>query len=358
MHDWSLPLLEPGAIPGTIVAPEGAVPSTVKGLRYNSARAEDLTEIDPAAPPAPAPDSVLWLDVQGLGDVNVLRALADALRVHPLALEDLAHANQRAKVDVYPGAHVILLRALHLDGSSEQVGLILAEGLVVTFQERPEIDVFSPVRRRIHQHRGRVRERGPDYLAYVLIDTVVDGYAPALEELGDRIEALEENVLEQPGPDTFHRIHELRRELINLRRQLRPVPELLRALVSMEESPFNKPTRVFLRDTYDHALRALDLVETFRELVSSLMDAHLSQLSFRMNQVMQVLAVVGAIFLPLSFIAGFYGMNFDPGVSPLNMPETKWYYGYPVIAGLMAALGVALLWVFRRRGWLGTSHRH
>jgi magnesium transporter len=255
---------------------------------------------------------------------------------------------QRPKVEEYDDHLFCVLRCFHHDGSelrSEQISLFLLPGAVLTFQE-VHGDAFEPVRERVRRGTGRIRRAGADYLAYALVDALVDQFFPLMERLGERIEALEEELVDRPEPETLQAIYRLRRELLLLRRAAWPEREVLGALHRGETKLVRPETQVFLRDAYDHAVQVLEILETYRELAGSMLDVYLSSLSHRMNEVMKVLTIIATIFIPLTFVAGIYGMNFQ------YMPELTWRWAYPVVLGAMTAIGLALVWYFRRRGWI------
>jgi magnesium transporter len=234
---------------------------------------------------------------------------------------------------------------------TDQLSLFLGKDYVLTFQERVG-DAFEPVRERIRKSGVRVRDAGPDYLAYCLIDAFIDYYFPVLESYGERLESIEEDVLSRPGPQLVSQTHEVKRDLLTLRRAIWPLRETVNSLVR-EPSPFiSDDTRVYLRDCYDHTIQIIDLLENYRDVASSLMEVYLSSVSNRLNEIMKILTMFTAFFIPLSLIAGIYGMNFNTARSPLNMPELNWYLGYPFVLGLMAAVSIGMLTFFKRKGWL------
>ncbi|MFC1791330.1 magnesium/cobalt transporter CorA, partial [Gemmatimonadota bacterium] len=268
----------------------------------------------------------------------------------PLVLEDLVNTGQRPKIEEYDEYIFVVLRMLTLraDGlgvKSEQVGIILGDGYVLSFQERAG-DVWEAVRERIRGASGRIRSRGADYLAYALIDAVVDHYFQILEAFAEQVEKLEEEVLGVPSRETMHRIHDLRQEMFVVRRAVWPLRELTNSLVRTESSLIDSGTGVYLRDVYDHTVQVMDSAETMREVVSGLMDLYLSSVSNRMNEVMKVLTIMASIFIPLTFLAGIYGMNFEV------MPELGIAWAYPALLVIMGALGIGLLLFFKKRGWL------
>jgi magnesium transporter len=293
---------------------------------------------------------VSWINVDGLHDPSVVEALGDRAGVHRLALEDVLSTAQRPKVEAYGTHFLVILRMLGFDEStesvtSEQVSLIVGPGYLFSFQERPG-DVFEPVRERLRSARGRIRNRGTDYLAYALVDAIIDSYFRILEQVGDRIEELEEQVLGDPDTSVMHRIHHLRREVLILRRAVWPLRELL-AHMSREELPHvTDETRIFLRDVYDHSVQVIDTVETLRDVLSGAMELYMTGVSNRMNEVMKVLTIIATVFIPLSFFAGLYGMNFE------YMPELGVRWAYPALLTFMLGMAGGMLVYFRRKGWL------
>ena len=265
---------------------------------------------------------------------------------------------QRPKVDIYEGYLFVVLRLPHLDKGlvTEQLAIVLGEDFVITFGERPS-DGFDAVRRRLGTRHSRMRSKRVDYLAYALIDALIDAYFPILERYGELIDELEEEVVERASDGLVSQIHGLRRAVMELRRAIWPLREVLNTL-TREGTPYVQPeTRVFLRDCSDHVSQLLDMIEIDREVTSTLLDLHLSSLSARMNEIMKVLTIIATIFIPLGFFAGLYGMNFDPEVSPYNMPELHWRYGYFYSLAVMAAMALGMLAYFWAKGWIGRPWR-
>jgi len=298
---------------------------------------------------------VVWLNIDGLGSADVVRVLGERFGLHRLALEDVLNPPQRPKAETFPGHVFAIARMLSCEAelSSEQLSLFVGEGYVITFQEQPGGDVFNSVRERIRAAKGKIRKAGPDYLAYALLDAVVDAYFPVLENYAERVEELELRILTKPDKTLMGDLHNLRRDLVGLRRSVWPLRDALAALVRDDATVFLPETRLFLRDCQDHAVQVIDLIESYRELTAALAEVHLESVNNRMNEVMKVLTIIATIFMPLSFIASLYGMNFNYKSSPWNMPELEWFYGYPFALGLMAVVAGGLLWLFRRKGWLG-----
>ena len=345
----------PGSAPGLLATGEGP-PETarIRVLRYSSEELEEL-ELFAVEDLRPLLDrgGVLWADVVGVGDVDTLERLGASLSLHPLALEDVVNAGQRPKVDDYEDHLFVVLKQLRLRAGrleSEQVSLFVGDRFVITVQGSP-LDDWQPVRERIRAGRRRIRGAGADYLAYALVDAVIDSYFPLLEEFGDRIEELQEQLLAEPDEQTLPKIHEINQQLILVRRAAWPHREVASALERSESGLVHKSTRVFLRDCYDHAVQILDILESYRDLARGLMDLYLSSVSNRMNEVMKVLTIMASIFIPLTFLAGIYGMNFDPEASRWNMPELRWAWGYPAFWLAIVLMGAGMVAFFKRRKW-------
>lgn len=377
----------PGAPPGTLIADPNAPAPEIQMISYGPDRGPDgfnrqkVASVD-ELPAVPAEHGVCWIDIAGLGDHETIRTIGERFNFHPLALEDTLNVRQRPKVEDYDDHLFIVTRMPVNDpagdedfapparsGSSggawahhagqlvtEQVAFFVGDGFVITFQERPG-DVFEPVRTRIMKASGRIRSRGADYLAYALLDAAIDSFFPLLEAYGERVEDLEQEVVERPESGHIAHIHDLKRDLLTARRTIWPQREMLNTLVREESPLITDETRIFLRDCYDHTIQLMDMIETYREVASGLVDVQLSSVSNRMNEVMKVLTMIATVFIPLTFIAGIYGMNFDPGAGPWNMPELGWRYGYPAALVAMIVIGGILLLWFRRKGWLGGGRR-
>lgn len=347
-----------GAPPGTLVPDPTAAPPVVRLMAYDGEtlierQGLDLDELRSFC----GRHKVTWIDVEGLADLELIQRLGGLFGLHGLELEDVVNVDQRPKLEEHDD-HLFIIARTGRQGpplETEQISMFLGRDYLLTFQSRHG-DTFEPVRERIRRARGRVREMGPDYLAYALLDIATDAWFPVLEALGERIEALEGEALERPSPDLVPRVHGLKRELLTLRRAVWPQREMLHAL-QRDELPFvGERTRVYLRDCYDHAIQLLDMTETFREIAADLLDIYLSSLNARTNEAMRVLTVIATLFMPLTFIAGVYGMNFDRA-SPWNMPELGWAFGYLFSLALMAGTAAGLLFWFRRKGWLGDLRR-
>lgn len=298
---------------------------------------------------------VSWINIDGVHQVELIEKLGAHFNLHPLVLEDIANTGQRPKLEDYGDYLFIVLKMLHHGRMSdlfdaEQLCMVVGPQYVITFQEKPG-DVFDPVRERIRTGKGRSRRMGADYLAYALIDAIVDDYFAILEHYGERIEAVEENLVNHPTPDSLRAIHRLKSEMIFLRRSVWPLREVINVLERGESPLIQQPTTVYLRDVYDHTVHVIDTVETFRDIISGMLETYLSSMSNRMNEVMKVLTIIATIFMPLTFIAGIYGMNFNTAASPLNMPELNWKYGYPAAIAAMALVALGMIWYFKKKKW-------
>ncbi|WP_455378067.1 magnesium/cobalt transporter CorA [Petrachloros mirabilis] len=340
-----------GLPPGTIVhigeKKSERVTITVFHYTGSSCDEQKLDDVGRLAPPSD--ESVVWVNVGGLHKMEVLESLGKQFSLHPLLLEDIANTDQRPKLDDYETYFSLVLKMMTLTQRQgvlvEQVSLVLGRNFVLSFQE-DGADVFEPVRERLRSGKGRLRQSGGDFLFYTLVDSIVDQYFAVLESLGEKIESLQHVVVADPKPDTLHEIHALKRQLLFLRRAAWPLRDVMNTLSRSDSLFLQESTKLFFRDVYDHVIQVVDTIETLREMVSASLDIYLSSVSYRLNAVMRVLTVITTIFMPLSFIAGIYGMNFE------HMPELKAGYGYPIVLGVMAAIGIAMLVVFRKKRWL------
>jgi len=342
-----------GARPGTLVVDTTLPPPRIHVVRYTDDTIDERDAADAGSlADVPASRERWWIDVQGLGDHATLEALAQIFSIHPLALEDVVNTTMRPKSEVYPHNMLLITRMLQTTADheidSEQVSLVLGPNYVITFQEHYG-DVLDPVRSRLRAEGTRIRTAGPDYLAYAILDTIVDAYFPVIERVSDDIEGMEQQVMEEPTPATLNRLNRLKHRLLRIRRAVVPQREAVNAMVRDPSTFLGEDTRLFLRDTYDHCLVSAEAVETGRELLNGLMNTYLSVVSNRMNEVMKILTIVASIFVPLTFMAGVYGMNFD------NMPELHWRWSYPVLLAAMVAVACGMVRYFRRRGWIGNA---
>jgi magnesium transporter len=294
-------------------------------------------------------DSVTWLNVTGLHDADVLSELGTIMDIHPLVVEDILNTGQRPKIEDHGSYLFCVVKMLYRgngDGAivSEQVSLLLGRGYLVTFQEI-EGDVFGVIRDRIRNGKGRIRKMGCDYLAYALLDAIVDNYFGVLEDIGDKIEDLQDRVLERPEPQALRAIHKLKRDMIFMRKNLWPLREAVGSLEHSDSNLITKGLTPYLRDLYEHTFQVIDTVETWRDMLSGALDIYMTGVSNRMNEVMKVLTVIATIFIPLTFVAGIYGMNFK------HMPELEWPLAYPVILLVMLTIGLGMAVFFKRKKW-------
>jgi len=294
--------------------------------------------------------TVTWININGVHDVEILERIGKHFDIHPLVLEDILNTEQRPKMEDFDDYVFVVLKMIRFDENknqidSEQVSLIVGPNFVISFQEH-EGDIFDPIRDRIRKGKGRIRRMASDYLAYALVDGVVDHYFVLLEKLGDALETIQQELMAVPKTETLQSIYELRRETILLRKSIWPVREVVSGLERGESSLFSESTRPFLRDLYDHTIQVVDTVETVRDMLSGMLELYLSGVSNRMNEVMKVLTIIATIFIPVTFVAGIYGMNFE------NMPELRSPLGYPITVLVMFGMGISMLVYFRKRGWL------
>lgn len=304
-------------------------------------------------------DSKTWIQVKGLHDVEKLQNVWDYFNLHPLIQEDIVNTSQRPKVEDYSETVFIVMRMITHKKSkddsqglqTEQISIVLGKNYVLSFQES-EHPVFEPILKRLEIATTRLRKLGPDYLAYALADTVVDHYFHSLDLISESLEALEELIISEPNERHLQKIHALRRDLIYFRRSVWSLRDGLNSLIRDDSPLISDGVKFFIRDVYDHLVHVIDSIETNREMVFGLYDMYMSGLSNRMNEVMKVLTIIATIFIPLTFVAGIYGMNFNPDASPWNMPELNWYYGYPAAVFLMLIMSACMIYYFRRKGWI------
>ncbi|HKP00358.1 MAG TPA: magnesium/cobalt transporter CorA [Nitrospiraceae bacterium] len=340
-----------GLPPGTLVhiGEKKTDKVTITAFRYAGVRCDEyqLLSVDELTPPAD--ESVTWVNVSGVHRTDILESFGKQFQLHSLLLEDIANTDQRPKLDDYETCLFLVLKMLSVtdrqDIVVEQVSLVFGRNFVLSFQENGT-DVFTSVRDRLRGGKGRLRQSGSDYLFYALVDAIVDQYFAVVEVLGEKIEELQDLVVSDPKPETLHKIHALKRQLLFLRRAVWPLREVTNNL-SRSECPFlQESTKVFFRDVYDHVVQIVDTIETLREMVSASLDIYLSSISYRLNAVMKVLTIITTIFMPLTFIVGIYGMNFE------HMPELKWEWGYPLVVGVMVMIAIAMLGFFIRKRWI------
>jgi magnesium transporter len=342
-----------GLSPGTLVhiGEKKAEKTKFFLIHYDQEQLQEkqLATIDESFPYKDTPP-VTWINIDGLHEINIIEKIGHHFNIHPLTLEDIVNTGQRPKAEDYDDYIFIVFKMLFYDDvnthiTSEQVSLIFGAHYLISFQEK-EGDVFNFVRERIRKAKGRIRKSGPDYLTYALIDATVDHYFFILEKVGEKLEQIEEELLENPKPQTLESIHSLKREMIYFRKQVWPIRELLNHLMHEESQLVQESSHIFFRDIYDHTIQVIDTIESMRDVLTGMLDLYLSTLSNKMNEVMKVLTIMATIFIPLTFVAGIYGMNFK------FMPELEWKWSYPVLWGVLVAIFILLLFWFKRKRWL------
>jgi magnesium transporter len=291
---------------------------------------------------------VCWIHISGVHDVDVIERIGARFNIHPLVLEDIVNTNQRPKIEENKDYLYIIVKMIHcnLNIDYEQVSFIVGDHYILSFQENDN-DTFAQIRERIKNPKGKIRTKGVDYLAYALLDCVVDHYYIALESLGERIEVLEDKVMLDPTPDILKEIHTLKNDMLYVRKAVWPLREIINALSRGDSALFHKDTLVYIRDVYDHIIQIIDSIEMYRDMVTGMLDIYLSSVSYKTNEVMKVLTIIATIFIPLTFIVGLYGMNFK------NMPELEYEWGYPIVLCIMALISMCMVVYFRRKKWIG-----
>jgi len=328
---------------------------TVFDYDENECMEKEVGSIEECFPYKDKP-SVTWINVDSIQRIDILEKLSSCYLVHHLVLEDILNINQRPKAEdfgeyIYVAAKMLSFDETGDDIVEEQVSLILGNNFVITFQEEKEGDVFDAIRQRIRTGKGRIRKMKADYLAYALLDAIVDNYFVILERIGEKIELIEESLVLKPDSDIVHSINRTKRHLIFLRKTVWPLREVVRTVTQSDSPLIREETRAYYRNIHDHVIQAVDTIEAFREVASSLLDIYLSSLSHRLNEVMKVLTIIATIFMPLTFLAGIYGMNFNTKASRFNMPELNWLFGYFFALFLMAAVAAGMVIYFKRKKW-------
>ncbi|MCB0281468.1 MAG: magnesium/cobalt transporter CorA [Calditrichae bacterium] len=299
-------------------------------------------------------ETISWINIDGLHDTSILEKIGLQYEINPLTIEDILNTHQRPKIEIFDHYILIILKMLNYKNNSlqtEQVSMILGKNFLLTFQET-EGDLFDPVRARIKNSMGRIRKSGADYLAYALMDVIVDNYFIVIESIGEEIENLEDKVLKKPTDDLVEKIHFLKRKILYLRRSVYPLRESITTLQQSQPNLVKKSTRQYIRDLYEHTIQIIDAIESTRDIVTSLLDLYMSSMSIKMNEVMKVLTIIATIFIPLSFLAGVYGMNFDTGISPFNMPELEYRYGYLLFWFLTFLVAAGFMLFFKKKKWI------
>lgn len=342
---------EPGSEPGTLIIEPDAKPSRIILIDYDEDNAIRKIDITPnACAPYIGTNTVSWMDIQGLGSETVLKQVGEIFNLHPLLLEDVVNVPQRPKLEDYNNqlliiSHMVRLKEDESGFDTEQVSFVLGKRYLLSFQEEELQDCFEIVRDRIRTSQGRVRKSGADYLTYLLLDTIIDGYFPVVEHYEDRIEALEDAIISNPDRHTMEEIYDVRRELLALRRLIWPMRNVLHLLMRDHHGIVSDEVQIYFRDSYDHVIQILEIIEAYRELAASLMDVYMSTMGNKLNEIMKFLTVISTIFIPLTFIVGVYGMNFE------NMPELKGEWSYFIVWGIMLAVAGGLIFYFWRKGW-------
>ncbi|HUU56625.1 MAG TPA: magnesium/cobalt transporter CorA [bacterium] len=342
-----------GLPPGTLVhvGEEKTAPVEIAIIAYDEDRYREVATGDAAECLAfKGKPGVTWINVDGVHRLDVIEDMGKCFGLHPLVLEDIVNTDHRPKAEDFGEYLFVVVKMLAYDEENdeidtEQLSIILGADYVLSFQEKAG-DVFDPVRNRIKNSKGRIRKAGADYLAYALLDAVVDNYFVILEKIGEQVESLEEDLLQNPTPETLQHIHELKREMILLRKSVWPLREVVNALGRGDTPLIREPTGIFLKDIYDHTIQVIDAVETYRDVLSGMLDLYLSTVSNKMNEVMKVLTIIATIFIPLTFLAGIYGMNFR------HMPELGWRWSYPAVWLVVVALALLMVLFFKRKKWL------
>ncbi|TRU45919.1 MAG: magnesium/cobalt transporter CorA [Microcystis aeruginosa Ma_QC_Ch_20071001_S25] len=342
---------EPGSEPGTLIIEPDAKPSRIILIDYDEDNAIRKMDITPnACAPYIGTNTVSWMDIQGLGSETVLKQVGAIFNLHPLLLEDVVNVPQRPKLEDYNNqllviSHMVRLKEDESGFDTEQVSFVLGKRYLLSFQEEELQDCFEIVRDRIRTSQGRVRKSGADYLTYLLLDTIIDGYFPVVEHYEDRIEALEDVIISNPDRDTMQEIYDVRRELLALRRLIWPMRNVLNLLMRDHHGIVSDEVQIYFRDSYDHVIQILEIIEAYRELAASLMDVYMSTMGNKLNEIMKFLTVISTIFIPLTFIVGVYGMNFE------NMPELKGEWSYFMVWLVMLGVAGGLIFYFWRKGW-------
>jgi magnesium transporter len=341
-----------GLPPGSLVhVGEKKIEKTrIRVIDYDEAGIEEreLASVDECFPYKDSP-AMTWVNIDGLHEVDLIQKLGDGFGLHPLVLEDIVNTGQRPKMEDFEDYLFLIVKMLTYDDEegevkAEQFSLVLGPHYVISFQEKVG-DVFEPLRERLRKGKGRIRKGGPDYLLYALIDAIVDNYFVVLENIAEEIESLEDRIMIDPTTDLLQTIHNLKRELIFLRKSVWPLREAVSALERGDSGLVQEKTAIYLRNVYDHTIQIVDTIETFRDMVSGMLDVYLSSVSNRMNEVMKVLTIIATIFIPITFLAGIYGMNFK------NMPELEWAWGYPLLWCIILVVGLIMVLYFRKKKW-------
>ena len=348
-----------GLVPGSIVyvgdEPKAKPKITIIDYKQDHFQEKDAKSVEDCFPFKESP-TVTWINIDGIHDTDVIKRIGDYFEVHHLILEDIVNTTQRPKFEEFDKFIFVVLKMLYYNKDeneiqAEQVSLILASNCVISFQEK-EGDVFDALRERIRNGKGRIRKSGPDYLAYALLDSIVDSYFLILEKLGEKIESMEDELIANPTPKNLQVIQHLKSDMIFLRKSVWPLREIISSLQRTESGLINESTAIYMRDLYDHTIQVIDNIESLRDMVSGMLDIYMSSISNRMNEVMKTLTIIATIFIPITFVAGIYGMNFNSETSFLNMPELNWKFGYIFVWIIMGLMAMSMIIYFKRKKWL------
>ncbi len=342
-----------GLPPGTVVyvGKKRTEKVKIEVIDYTETKlvAKEAEKIEDCFPLMQKP-SVTWINITGVYQTGVIEKIGKAFNLHPLTLEDITNTNQRPKIEEFDNYVFIVLRMLFYnektnDIESEQISFVVGQSYVISFQEK-ELDIFDPIRHRIANVKSKIRKLGNDYLFYSLIDAIVDSYFVTLEKIGWKIEDAEDDITANPQPETLKVVHNLKQQLILLRKSVWPLREVVNSLYRAESTIIENRTRIYFRDVYDHTIQVKDIIETYRDIVSGMLEIYLSSVSNKMNEVMKVLTIIATIFIPLTFLTSIYGMNFD------FMPELGWKWSYPILWTVIITVTVIMLVLFKKRKWM------
>ena len=348
-----------GLVPGSLVyvgdEPKAKPKITIIDYKQDHFQEKEVKSVEDCFPFKDSP-TVTWINIDGIHDTDVIKRIGDHFEIHHLILEDIVNTAQRPKFEEFDKFIFVVLKMLYYNKDeneiqAEQVSLILASNCVISFQEK-EGDVFNALRERIRNGKGRIRKSGPDYLAYSLLDSIVDSYFLILEKLGEKIESMEDELIANPTPKNLQVIQHLKSDMIFLRKSVWPLREIISSLQRTESELINESTAIYTRDLYDHTIQVIDNIESLRDMVSGMLDIYMSSISNRMNEVMKTLTIIATIFIPITFVAGIYGMNFNSEASFFNMPELNWKFGYIFIWIIMGSMALSMLVYFKRKKWL------
>ncbi|MDG6218445.1 MAG: magnesium/cobalt transporter CorA [Candidatus Thermoplasmatota archaeon] len=346
--------LSPGSLIHVGTKTTAPIKITVFDYNENHVEEKELNTIQDCFPYRDS-DTVTWINIDGVHDAKTIELIGSHFNIHPLVLEDIMNTGHRPKIESFDEYLHLVLKMLYSDEKTkdiqtEQISIIITKNVVLSFQERPG-DVFNKIRQRIRNGKGRIRKMGADYLAYALVDAIIDHYFVIMESIGETIEFIEDELVENPKTQTLQSIHQLKTDMIFLRRSVWPLREIINSLIRDKNPLITDATEIYLRDLYDHIIQVIDTIETYRDMISGMLEIYMSSVSNKMNEVMKVLTIFASIFIPLTFIAGVYGMNFNPDVSPYNMPELNWFMGYPFVLVIMTLLVGIMIIYFKRKNW-------